>query len=131
MDEDVDLVLFKSERGGCLRIEYLIDNFDFQEVVSGAQRSHLLPAALERAIAHTIRIRAVEAAAFLRRVEVRLRAVAVLDSPARPVFQDILHFALLEFQLTGRAHARRDVAEKAMGAGRKGRPSPHRSGASS
>ena len=65
VDHDADHVLFQPHDRGGFRVEDLIDDLDFEEVVARAERAALIGAARERPLADRGRVRPVEPAVGL------------------------------------------------------------------
>ena len=89
VDHDADLAGLEAEgRGGVFVID-LRNDLDLEEMVSRAERPELIPAPLQRPVAHLLRIGPRHRPPVLRRLQIRLGAVPVPDRPGRALREDL------------------------------------------
>ncbi len=89
-----------ARRGG---VEDGFDDLDFEIVVAGTERSHLVALALLRLLGNRAGIGACDAAVLLDAREVGRTAEALLDGPARTAFEHRIHSVRIETQAAGAA----------------------------
>src|SRR5436190_1711170 len=90
VDEKDNAILLDVVSPGGLVVENFVDVLDFQKMIAGSQGSQLRRPALFRALADRERIRARDAAALFRLVQIRFRSHSVLDRPPRPFFENAI-----------------------------------------
>ena len=98
VDADDDVAFVKAERRSDPRVEDLHDVLHFEIVIPRSERSHLVALSVFRVGGHLLQLRRRHAAVFLDPVEVRGRAVALLDGPAGAARQHRIHLRASEVQ---------------------------------
>ena len=115
MDEHRHPTRFEAERFRCDPVIDQIDSAQFQEMVSGTQRSQLLASALIGQCADALWFRIRETAALLGMLEVLGLGVAVFDRPVRAATNQPLKFFDRKVRNCAlRPHARRNRVEQCV-----------------
>src|SRR5690606_16741584 len=112
VDRREDMVLGEAERGRGFGVEDLDDVLDLEIVIARPERAHLVALARFRPLRDVRGLRAADAAALLDPLEIRGRAVALLDRPACAAREHRVHLVVVEADPSGAADAGRNVAKE-------------------
>ena len=115
MDAEDDFTAMQIEGGRDLGVIDLDHLLDFEVMISGAQRAHLIALARLGLFGNLLRVRAGRTPALLGALQVAFAAVALRHRPARTCAQHRVHLPRVETQRTGTAHTGRNAEGEIVG----------------
>ena len=104
--------LIDTQRRRCPRIEDLVDDLYFKEVIAGSQRTNLAAPALLGCLTDSVRIGLREATVRFDHIQVAWPTIAFLHRPPRAALEHIIDLAHADLDATGRPDAGGNVDEQ-------------------
>src|SRR5947199_6232865 len=104
--------LIDTQRRRCPRIEDLVDDLYFKEVIAGSQRTNLAAPALLGCLTDSVRIGLREATVRFDHIQVAWPTIAFLHRPPRAALEHIIDLAHADLDATGRPDAGGNVHEQ-------------------